>query len=697
MAFKIQSKLKFASKDIAENEPKFTDLRQVMDYKRPLSIFYSGVEYEEYLDILYNLGIRNFLMSYEYLKGKGHSQIKKYSDISLFIDSGAFTYMVDPKYENYTIEMWEDHIEKYLEWVKKHRDSIFAIADLDLQLLSAVGNDKVYEWRKKYFEPFMLETGVPVCMIYHFEGLDVWERMCQRYPYVGMSLNVDSKEINESTLRDMFRIAERHNALVQGMASTNTSLLTTYPFYSVDATTWNVGLKYGEISVWNDTKMSRMKKENFETKAFPIISRYDIPFDFDLIRSEDKTEMVRVNAYAFVLAEKYIHERLKASMYWLKAKTVKIDLDDLPSDFYPSMKWFYSDMENIKDYAVKLNINPEYDKLQEILYECVAFMNWDVPQYKDMRNKYEYDSTLLTQIHDKWVNRIVPDDETRIEDLQNFFAECVSGKNDKLLQLGTNFDRITKERDRYIEEEEEFVDVDESVIREKLKEVIPTENDAETEITGLDDEIFKKVDIIPVRDEKGKFLKGQTAVYTPKKVYSKKFPKMTCSFCPAAQKCAEYKDGYVCAYNKLFGKFETRDLGDVILAMQGIVDQNIVRMQKAMLMETINGTQDAGVSFMMNQNMAFLKDMAKLYEASGNDFLRYTRVTKPDGSFEESAVLKNPQSGSILEKLFSADLKSKDGKEEIEEVIEVQAEKTVSPLYQNLEDDLTPASENDKI
>ena len=38
-----------------EEKPKYTDLRQVMDYTKPLSIFYSGVEYESYLEILYNL------------------------------------------------------------------------------------------------------------------------------------------------------------------------------------------------------------------------------------------------------------------------------------------------------------------------------------------------------------------------------------------------------------------------------------------------------------------------------------------------------------------------------------------------------------------------------------------------------------------------------------------------------------------
>ena len=205
----------------------YTDLRQVMDYTRPLTIFYSGVEYESYLDILYDLGIRNFLMSYEYLKGKGVHQLKKYPDMHLFIDSGAYTYQNDPKYNEYTVEQWEKQIEEYLAWAEKHKNQIFAIADLDIQYL--VGYEKVVEWRKKYFEPFMLRTGLPVCFIYHEEGLDVWEYMCKRYPYVGISLNID-REVDETELRNKFKIAEKHNALVQGMASTRTGMLTQYPF-----------------------------------------------------------------------------------------------------------------------------------------------------------------------------------------------------------------------------------------------------------------------------------------------------------------------------------------------------------------------------------------------------------------------------------------------------------------------------------
>ena len=96
-----------------------------------------------------------------------------------------------------------------MKWIEKHKDNIFAFADLDLQYLPNVGYEKVYEWRKKYFEPFMLRTGVPCCFIYHDDGLDYWDYMCKRYPYVGMSMAVDSSK-GDAEIREMFSIAEKH-------------------------------------------------------------------------------------------------------------------------------------------------------------------------------------------------------------------------------------------------------------------------------------------------------------------------------------------------------------------------------------------------------------------------------------------------------------------------------------------------------
>lgn len=666
----------------------YTDLRQVMDYTRPLTIFYSGVEYESYLDILYDLGIRNFLMSYEYLKGKGIHQLKKYPDMHLFIDSGAYTYNQDPKYAEYTIEQWEKQIEEYLAWAEKHKNQIFAIADLDIQYL--VGYEKVVEWRKKYFEPFMLRTGLPVCFIYHEEGLDVWEYMCKRYPYVGISLNID-REVDETELRNKFKIAEKHNALVQGMASTRTGMLTQYPFYTVDSTTWNVGLKYGEISVWTGNKMSRIKKADFKEKAFPYIDRYDLPFNHDLILEEDKTEMIRVNAYAFVQAEKFIQERLKSLMYWFKARAVKVDVDNLPDDFFPPVEWFNSqpEVDSLKEYARKMNINPELPDKEcfNMIFDMTAFVTWGNEEYDSLREGYTPE--LLSGLHDTFINRIVASDEERIADLQQFFKECLSGENDKLLQLGTNFDRIVKEREHYIEDDdEELVDISPEEVKSRLRAILPDSADSENapEIDALDEEIYRKADIVPVFDENGLFVKGQTAIKRPKKVYSNKFPKFACDTCYAAAKCPEFKAGYVCAYNKMFNRFDTRSMADIIQAVQGIVEHNMARMQRAMIMEVMNGTIDPVTSQLMDTNIRYMQMLKQMYELGSPEVLRQTHIIRADGSEEKTTSITNPQSGGILEKLFSMNVGKATEEERIIDAEEAEIVRTPNERYEVEED-----------
>ena len=165
---------------------------------------------------------------------------------------------------------------------------------------------------------------------------------------------------------------------------------------------------------------------------------------------------------------------------------------------------------------------------------------------------------------------------------------------------------MVKERDDYIEDdEEELVDLTDYDIKDRLKNLLPVPEDAENgkapELEELDREIFSKANIVPTFDEKGKFVKGQTAVRKPKKMYSKKYPKFACDTCYAAAKCPEFKAGYVCSYNKMFNRYDTRDMADLIQAMQGMVEHNLSRMQKAMVMEVLNGTIDGNVTSFIDQ------------------------------------------------------------------------------------------------
>ena len=643
-----------------ETSQKYTNIRDIVDYSRPFNIFYSGVEDENNLNILYDMGIRNFLMSYHYIQNK-HLDINKYKEmgIKFFIDSGAYTYQMDSKYWDIGVEEWEKIIKRYLNWAKKHRDVIFAIANLDLENL--LGEDIIKEWNEKYFEPFMLETGIPVCYIWHPISTDLgWERYCQRYPYVGMSwVSEDSgSDLSYEYGVNLLRVAEKYNTVVHGMGMTRTALLTKLSFYTSDSTTWLVGLQYGEINFWNNNKMSRLKKDKWKGQYLDVICN-KFGLNPELLLQEDNTEMIKANVGAFIEAENFIQHMAKSRFYWQKAKAKKRTKEDLKSLEYPSPEWLrlgHGKRDNIEKYADEFNISKEnLFETENLIVDVTCFMNWDNPSYADFIQE-TYTPEVLKEIHDVYVNKIVENDEQRIQDLKDFYTANLLGESTVLLYLGTNFDRIVKERDEYVTDEEyELVDVPEMEIQNKFHKYLPApkESDIAPEISSLDDEIFDMEGIVPVRDSKGKFLKGQKKVLKPKKLYSEKYPKMACDMCVNAQKCPEFRAGYACAYNKMFQRYDTRDLGDIIQAMQGIVDLSMQRLQRGMLSEILNGgIPDPNVSGMMNQSMGLLSQLQRVYEAGSTEVLRQTKIVRSDGTEETTTTLNNPQSGGILAKIF---------------------------------------------
>ena len=659
MALKIKKKV-----EVSLN--RYHDLREVMDYNRDFSIFFSGVEYEVYFSALFDYGVRNFLVSYEYARTKGASALNKYrtKGLRLFVDSGAFTIFSDPEYAKYTNEQWEERIVQYLDWARKNKDIIFAIADLDLQAM--VGLPLVTQWRQKYFEPFMLETGIPVCMVWHdCDGDAVWEQMCQRYPYIATSLASD-QDIDVSKLMSKFRIAEKYNTLIQGMGTTRTGILQKLPFYTVDSTTWKSGLRYGKLNLWYNKKMKVVLKDDLQ-KYRTTIEGYG--FNFQKLVDEDVVTVVQANARAYIEAEKYIVERLKPLMYWQKPTAKKNNLEELLKDpeFFPTPEQLMSgDIPDLQKTAEKMNINSDLNRNQLItlISDMTAFLNWDRPKYKRFIEQ-TYTDAVVMQNHTAFVNTMRQNTAEMVDDLVAFYASCITGENTKLLFFGTNFDRMAKERDEYLEEEEtELVDIPFGEMTGILGKLLPapTEDGSPApDIDALDDEIFEEVGIIPVRDDKGRFLKGQRAVLKPKKVYSEKYPKYVCDTCYASSKCPEYKAGYVCAYQKLFKRFSTRNTDDIVQAMQGMVEHNLARMQRAMVVETMEGgVPDPAVSSMIQQNMNLLNAMNNLYAQSGKNIAQYTKTVKADGSVEETAQVNSKGGSSILDKLFSSMNKGKE-------------------------------------
>lgn len=644
-------------------------LGDVIDKTRNFCMLYSGVEDQKNFEILYDIGIRNFLMSYHYINDKD-LDVDKFSNmgIKFLIDSGAYTYMSNPKYKDRTVEDWEQHIERYLAWARKHKDVIFAIASLDLELL--VGGEKVQEWNEKYFEPFMLETNIPVCFVWHQEATKLsWEQYCQRYPYVGVSWGTDTFDDGSGGLKTgqrMLKVAEKYGAVVHGMAMTRTSLLTKLPFYTVDSTTWMVGIQYGEVNWWRGTKMSRLKKDKWKGEMLDQICN-ELHRDRDLLLAEDNAEMIRVNVQAFQKAEEYVTTKLKAKMYWLRPTLETKSVYDVT---YPTPEWLDNPQDDWVEYAKAFNINTEIDDPQiakDLVVDITCLMNWDNPVYQNFIQDV-YTPELIKELHDCWVNQVVGDDEARIEDLQKFFTDCIEGKNDRLLMLGTQFDRVAKEREKYIEEEtEELVDLTPQQLRQELGNLLPSGEEA-PEIDSLDDEIFADNGLITVRDEKGRFVKGQKKVRKPKNIYSEKYPKLVCNTCYASQNCPEFKEGYVCAFNKMFKRFDCRRVDDILEAMQGMVNLNMERMQRVAIFEMLDGGMpDGNLTMLIDQNMRLLQNMSNVLKQQ--EVMTHTKVITADGTTTETTKVNSP---GILERMFmqSSNNSNTDLDDDINKVIE---------------------------
>lgn len=688
----------------------------------PCSLVMSGVESDAYFDIAIGEEVDRMLMSYHYIQRKGKNflrdRLSKHPQVKMMIDSGAHTFIAkEEEYIHKPIEFWEDYIERYVRFIRNNKEFIFSCVELDIAHL--VGFEKVDYFRTKYFEPLKNE-GILVCYVWHeYDGIKHWEEMCEKYDYVGFSLG--NNVFTEAQINRMINTARKHGALVHGFAVTRTELMSKIPFFTGDSTTWLVGTQYGELNWFDGRKMKRLKKDKWK---FEYKQKYiNIGAKWELAGEENPYELIRINLIVFKLAEDYIRKRIRGKSYWLENKlgtgtpvqsvslrrkvikrkesiseeTVsetenkvaeakkeetsmdkptskfeefqtasKVELRELESqlNFIPDYEWFDGECEDynayIKELGIDVNGNSK-DLITDFLFNCYIFLVEpnlldDVP---------EEDILSVSEIYLK----------KKFEDLEEAIIATTEFLTRNLtLEEKTAFPRPSvisheaterpKEREDYLEDEE-YVTVD--VPEGELIRMLPPPKDGELmpEVDEIDREL-QKSGIVAVRDEKGRFLKGQKQVRKPKNIYSDKFPKLACNTCYKAGDCPEYRPDHVCAYDKIFKKFDVRNEGDVMDAMSSMVNLNLGRMQRQAMFETMDGGMaDGVVTSMIDQNINLLLKMKQLQDMQRTPIATQHRVINSDGSMQETTTVTNP-SGGILSQIFGNNNDSADNDDELE-------------------------------
>lgn len=199
------------------------------------------------LNDLSNLAL---LVSYWYVKnGMGQSVIEHCvsRDVPLFLDSGAFSAMT----KEVTIDLRE-----YTEFCLEQANKFSVIASLDV-----IGNYKKTAENHDY----MRSRGVKSIPTFHvnapFSELD---RLCSENEYI--ALGVAGMQRRRKSLMSWLSKCFRTNngrAKFHGFALTSPVVMYSFPWFSVDSSTWLSGRRFGTIIVRNGSSFSSYDRERW--------------------------------------------------------------------------------------------------------------------------------------------------------------------------------------------------------------------------------------------------------------------------------------------------------------------------------------------------------------------------------------------------------------------------------------------------
>ena len=626
-------------------------------------LFISGCEPDSYYDIVCK-ETPTMLMSFLYAQRKGKGFIKKRAkqrpDVRFLIDSGAHTFLSrQDEYVDKPIEYWEKYLEDYTQFARDNKEHIFAIVELDIDDL--VGIAQVEEWREKYFEPLEKE-GISVCYVWHeVKGLDSWDSMCAKYDYVGFSFQ--EKQFSPKEINRLFFSAKKYNARVHGFACTGSEAMLTYPFATTDSTVWLVGTQYGEVNYFDGRKMMRLKKDKWKRQFKNKLIQMGA--NWTLMEHEDPYELQRVNILTLVAIEKYVQKKMRQKMYWVGREKPKL-IDDrgvekmeenntvenkLPIGTLPEVEWFATEMNDYLLYCDSLGIDKSLIKKEATDY-IEAFYHFinRTEAIADYSSEEIYNLVDMFKI--KGINTV----SKAVIALTEAFKDHAEGKRNDLNKIASAPTSPPRgsERDDMLEENNEIiVDVPIEECESILCKFLPS-GGSMPEVDKYD-EVLLSANIIPIRDESGKLVKGQKKYHRPKKLYSDLMPKLQCNTCYKAQDCPDYREGCVCRYNKIFKRFNTRNAGDVMDAMHGMVELNLERLQRMVFFELMDGGMaDPNVSSLIDQNTRLLNMIQQMSVGAKIVASKRTIIDESGRVEETTTVSSNPQEGGILTKIFGS-------------------------------------------
>ena len=207
-----------------------------------MKIFFAGAEPKNHITLLKGMGVTNLLQSYYYL-GKN----SPVTDCELLLDSGGFTARTRGT---------EISVENYAKYLNDN--SVLFAFNLDTNDLKETLRNQ--EYLEKHTSSYIIP-------IYHlsdyFHARELIQEFC-KYPFIsigGVAGEKSAKRYKNQLYQYVFKHT-RDKIMVHGLGITSEPDLKSFPWYSVDSTSWLQFQKFGSSSIIKSKRMAQyMAKE----------------------------------------------------------------------------------------------------------------------------------------------------------------------------------------------------------------------------------------------------------------------------------------------------------------------------------------------------------------------------------------------------------------------------------------------------
>ena len=220
-----------------------------------------------------------------------------YPDV--FADSGAFSAMTQGAPIN---------LAEYAAWVKRWSHLLSVYANLD------VIKDADKTWRNQ-MEMEDKHGLTPLPAFHVLEDFKWLEHYVDRYPYIalGVAGMQNRKDALMAWVTRCFKIAGKQSVF-HGFALTSWTVMSSFPWYSVDSSSWGQGFRFGNVPVFDERKGGFLKLKLGDHKAWYqnatlVRSLGFDPADFADRSRNDRAKICAISALSYMKAEQWLRKR----------------------------------------------------------------------------------------------------------------------------------------------------------------------------------------------------------------------------------------------------------------------------------------------------------------------------------------------------------------------------------------------------